>query len=771
MGDLTKQDDLLKKAVVPKRSSDRRSQGSNAGTSGNRSRSPDNRSRRNYGNSGKGANKRNYKGKPGGSSAKKARPENDSEDDAPHPKSKNKPSGGAKGKNAKKGEFPSSFSQAWPAFFSATAMLMVASVGLVLDYIPTLDSLPLGGRLRHCVQNWRIICDNSWVMGVVEFGYKIPLKYPPFQRKPPANPPVSGPAHDVLVAEAIGLKAKEAVSVVDHTPGEYISSYFAVPKPRSPGKFRPILNLKYFNKYVKKYKFTMESLANIRDWVKPGAWCTGLDLKDAFPHIGMHKDSRKFLRFSWLGQLLQWDALPFGLTCSPRVITKVIKPIMAFLRATWAIMISIYIDDMLIQASTREKVILHTQLVMLTMMALGWSFNWEKSVLEPSQTVTHLGFILDTVAMTISCPLAKVSKLQGRCASALHEQYITVHDLERLLGTMESVRPATPLASLHYRHLQRQLIVAKRYVRRPRQLIKLSQRSLTNLRWWVSPAGFAGNCSTLLREPKPTLEIWSDANLAMGGARCSRGNWMQRSWTDLEMEQGLHINLLEIRAARESLSLASPGDRVRLHLDSTTACSYIRRQGGTRSLSLSKEACLLWEQAVSNNITLLTPHWLSSKDNAEADFLTRNRLSQWEFRLRQDLFLQILETFQIWPTLDAFASKATTQMPRYMTWYPDQGAVARDALLQEWDPVTYLFPPVPLMLKVLQRVRDQGIRAVLVCPHWPTSMWWPLVLDMMVEPLLPLPYYHQALEMIDGSRIQPYMEPLVAIHLLGTNMS
>ena len=224
-------------------------------------------------------------------------------------------------------------------------------------------------------------------------------------------------------------------------------------------------------------------------------------------------------------------------------------------------------------------------------------------------------------------------------------------------------------------------------------------------------------------------------------------------------------------STRESLSLASPGDRVRLHLDSTTACSYIRRQGGTRSLSLSKEACLLWEQAVSNNITLLTPHWLSSKDNAEADFLARNRLSQWEFRLRQDLFLQILETFQIWPTLDAFASKATTKMPRYMTWYPDQGAVARDALLQEWDPVTYLFPPVPLMLKVLQRVRDQGIRAVLVCPHWPTSIWWPLVLDMMVEPLLPLPYYQQALETLDGERIQPYMEPLVAIHLSGSNMS
>ena len=51
-------------------------------------------------------------------------------------------------------------------------------------------------------------------MGVVQHGYKIPLKYPLHQRCPP---------HDVLI--------NEAVSVVNHTPGEYISSYFAVTKP------------------------------------------------------------------------------------------------------------------------------------------------------------------------------------------------------------------------------------------------------------------------------------------------------------------------------------------------------------------------------------------------------------------------------------------------------------------------------------------------------------------------------------------------------------
>ena len=112
--------------------------------------------------------------------------------------------------------------------------------------------------------------------------------------------------------------------------------------------------------------------------------------------------------------------------------------------------ITIYMDDMLIQADSPSTVLLHAQLVMLTMMALGWSFEWEKSCLVPSQQVTHLGFVFDTAAMTISCPTDKIVRLQSKYKIALHDGYISVHALESLLGTMESVRPSTPLAALHY---------------------------------------------------------------------------------------------------------------------------------------------------------------------------------------------------------------------------------------------------------------------------------------------------------------------------------
>ena len=225
-----------------------------------------------------------------------------------------------------------------------------------------------------------------------------------------------------------------------------------------------------------------------------------------------------------------------------------------------------------------------------------------------------------------------------------------------------------------------------------------------------------------------------------------------------------HINLLEIRAARDGIvALADPGDRVRLHMDSVTACAYVRKQGGTKSTSLSKEACLLWHQALSRDVQILAPHWLSTKDNVEADFLTRNSLSQWEIFLIPDIFYYILGVFQVQPTLDAFASRETHQLPRYMSWYPDSMAVAQDALLHQWDSTTFLFPPVPLLLKVLRLVREQGITAVLVCPHWPTALWWSLVVEMMVVPPLPLPHYKVALRTVDGGQIQPYLDPLVAV--------
>ena len=321
-----------------------------------------------------------------------------------------------------------------------------------------------------------------------------------------------------MVDEAAGLQAKGAVVPAEPCDGHYISSYFAVPKLRSPGKFRPILNLKRLNKSIRKYKFKMEGLAQIRDWIQKDAWSCTLDIKDQFLHVPINDNFHKFLRFTWLGKLLQWTVLPFGLKCSPRVVTKILKPVMAFLRTTLSILISIYIDDMIIQSDSPDKVVEHAKLTTLVLMVLGWSLNWEKSSFIPSQEVLHLGFIINTKDMTIRCPPDKIVRIQDICRKALKDKHVTVHVCEKILGYMESVRPCTRLAALHYRPLQRQLLHAKVGRRVPGDIILLSSKSMKALAWWVSPVGFFSNCTAPIREPSATLDIWTDANMTMGGA-------------------------------------------------------------------------------------------------------------------------------------------------------------------------------------------------------------------------------------------------------------
>ena len=231
---------------------------------------------------------------------------------------------------------------------------------------------------------WRKVSSSNWVNNVIAEGYKIPFKFIPLQRKVPPNPVAVGPAYDVLVAEAEALQLKDAIAPVSPCQGQYVSSYFAIAKARSPGKFRPILNLKKMNKSIKKYKFRLEGLSQIKDWIKEGAFMCAMDLKDMFLHVKINTRFTKFLRFSWLDKLFEWRVLPFGLRCSPRVVTKILRPVLAYIRSCFSILITIYIDDILIQASTPEDAHRHAKIVALVLMCLGWSLNWEKSNFIPS---------------------------------------------------------------------------------------------------------------------------------------------------------------------------------------------------------------------------------------------------------------------------------------------------------------------------------------------------------------------------------------------------
>ena len=149
--------------------------------------------------------------------------------------------------------------------------MLITAIRLSVGSLLPLHHIEVGGRLIHCVAAWKTITENNWVRNVVRFGYKIPLLSKPVQLKIPSNPLATGDAYDVLVEEAAGLVHKGAIKEVKAVQNQFISSYFAVPKPRST-KWRPILNLKKFNENIQHYSFKMETFKQVREWIQPNSY-------------------------------------------------------------------------------------------------------------------------------------------------------------------------------------------------------------------------------------------------------------------------------------------------------------------------------------------------------------------------------------------------------------------------------------------------------------------------------------------------------------------
>ena len=117
--------------------------------------------------------------------------------------------------------------------------MIVTSLGLSAANVANLNKMSLGGRLNA----WQAIGVSDLVYNVLATGYKIPLRFVPSQYRTNDNLTVSEDAHNVLLVVAEGLSAKIAITPNEHKAGEFVSPYWAVTKPGSPGKYRPTKNV------------------------------------------------------------------------------------------------------------------------------------------------------------------------------------------------------------------------------------------------------------------------------------------------------------------------------------------------------------------------------------------------------------------------------------------------------------------------------------------------------------------------------------------------
>ena len=180
-------------------------------------------------------------------------------------------------------------------------------------------------------------------------------------------------------------------------------------------------------------------------------------------------------------------------------------------------------------------------------MCCDWSINWVKTILEPTRIPLHFGFLWDTLWKTIALPEDKTTRVEAWAKKLLAVNKTTQENLECFVGTLISTTPAVWQAPLHYRALQRSLIISLKGGRSKSKSVRISHPSVVReLNWWAS-RGLRANRTSPWCPPKPTLQIWMDASMYAGGSKTDSGLHFQRTWSEQEARK--HIKWLEVRAA------------------------------------------------------------------------------------------------------------------------------------------------------------------------------------------------------------------------------
>ncbi len=177
---------------------------------------------------------------------------------------------------------------------------------------------------------WLVLLSSSrWLRRTIRLGYAIHFARRPSKFRGILETSVAARNALVLREEIAVLLAKNAIESAPPAKMRqwFYSPYFIVPK--KSGGLRPILDLRVQNRALHRLPFKMLTHRCMIKCVQPQDWFAAIDLKDAYLHVLILPRHRLFLWFTFKGRAWQYRVLPFGLSLSPRVHTRVVNGALA----------------------------------------------------------------------------------------------------------------------------------------------------------------------------------------------------------------------------------------------------------------------------------------------------------------------------------------------------------------------------------------------------------------------------------------------------------
>ena len=205
----------------------------------------------------------------------------------------------------------------------------------------------------------------------------------------------------------------------------------------------------------------------------------------------------------------QFTCLAQGLACAPRVFTKLLRPVYTHLRLKGHVS-SRYLDDSFLEGDTTEACSYNVQDTLTLLGDLGFCPNLDKSVLQPTQVLEYLGFILNSLDMSVSITDCNFGRLLDSAHKILQSTFVPVRLVACLVGIMVSFFPGVEYARLFYRQLDIEKSTALKNSGWNFEInMMLSETPKNDIVWWMN---HAKTCKRKISHGKVTRELKTDAS-------------------------------------------------------------------------------------------------------------------------------------------------------------------------------------------------------------------------------------------------------------------
>ena len=357
-----------------------------------------------------------------------------------------------------------------------------------------------------------------------------------------------------------------------------------------------------------------------------------VELKSAYRQVPLSQRSQSVAGLCWRFEGDNHDTylvdtrLPFGASLSVGIFHRVTQSVCRILRRMGIEAIICFIDDFFISANNIADARRAMQLLIHTLVSLGFAISWDKCV-SPTTRLTFLGVTIDTAAGTLSIPMDKLTEVK----TAVSEwtclcSKVTKRELQSLIGKLSWIARIIHAIRPCLRRFIDKMSALKRPSHRTRLTADL-RRDLQML--YALCSNFNGTSFFLDRIEPETAYIVSDSSVTGAGAalvhRNAIADWLYIHWaTDAPALANAHINIKElaiILLAIERWGTLWRNSKIIVRTDNKAAL-YAINKGSIRNTCASDILRTLRILCATRNLRLIAVY-INTRANLLADSLSR----------------------------------------------------------------------------------------------------------------------------------------------------